>query len=76
MSAAIAAEYGTVEYYVDLLGDCAANGGLTRLDSLTIHFVEDVAGAPFHEGADRLGRIRNVLSAAKLVRAEVLAAER
>lgn len=66
--------YGSVGYYADLLGDCATNGGLTRLDSLTIHFVDDVANAPFHEGADRLGRIRNVLAAATLVRANLAAA--
>ena len=68
--------YGSVEYYADLLGDCATNGGFTRLDSLTIHFVDDVANAAFHERSDRLDRIRNVLAAARLVRDEIEAAGR
>lgn len=70
--------YGSVDYYADLLRDCATNGGYTRLDSLTIYFVDDVANAQFHQhdGADRLGRIRNVLAAAQLVRAEIQAADR
>jgi hypothetical protein len=68
--------YGSVDYYADLLRDCATNGGFTRLDSLTIHFLDDVANAKFHEGADRLGRVRNVLTARELVAEEIRAARR
>lgn len=71
-------EYGSVDYYASLLGDCVTNGGLTRLDSLTIFFIDDVANAPFHEreGADRLARIRNVLAAAEQISDEIQAARR
>lgn len=65
--------YGSVEYYTRLLrDDCVTNGGgFSKLDSLTIHFVDDISLAAFHHGADRLGRIRNLLVAAKAVRAEL-----
>lgn len=69
-------KYGTVEYYAELVRTNAER----HLDSFTLHLINDLANDPFHEhdGQDgsRLTRIRNVLAAAELVRAEQRAAGR
>lgn len=71
------AEYGSVEYYRAIFGQAAAEGGgLGSVDGLVLNFVADVANAPFHEGIDRLARIRSVLAAAELVRDEIRASWR
>jgi len=61
--------YGTVDYYVSLLRH------ERNLPGLTLHFIDDLANDPTHEdssvGGSRLDRIRNVLAAAEIVRAEV-----
>lgn len=68
-------KYGTADYYVELIRPNAE----LYLDSFTLYLVDDLANHPIHDdGQDgsRLQRIRNVLAAAELVRAEMRAAGR
>lgn len=62
--------YGSVDYYADLL---RSNDGHLR-EGLALSLIDDLANHPFHDdnGQDgsRLDRIRNILAAEKLVRAE------
>jgi len=61
--------HGSVAYYADLIG------GAYPSDSLILTLVDDVANDRIHDvtGEDRLANIRNLLAAAKQVRAEMAA---
>jgi hypothetical protein len=67
--------YGTIDYYVELIRSNAER----YLDSFTLYLIDDLANHPVHDdGQDgsRLDRIRNILAAAELVRAELREAAR
>lgn len=67
--------YGSIDYYARLLrpqADEMLNDEM--LNGVTLHLVDDLANDPIHEldagDGSRLDRIRNLLAAAELVRAE------